>query len=501
MEKMFNQMLQQMKELTEQLQYQSVQLQQQNTQLQQQNEQLAELQEIVAAKDAQIAALTARIEELTHKKNSGNSSKPPSSERLNKPTPKSLRTKSGKSAGGQPGHKGSGMKIDREPDQVIEHWPIQCEGCPHAGACKLRCCETRYEYEAIVETKLIAHKVLGCKACALTGEAAQGTFPQHITGAKQYGPGVAGLAVSLLTIGYMSVDRVQKLLKSLRIPVSSGAIQDMLTKAAEMVKAPVERIRQTVAQLPVAHYDETGWRVAGKLYWLHCACNEQWRYYTVQEKRGQEGISDMDVLPNASGVAVHDFWKPYQKYDNVDHAMCCAHLERELVYAHETGNQVWTKLLWELLQTPCHRRKVLQSEGKEAFPEQELAVYLERYDRLVDEGLAANPIPERAPGKRGPKAKGKFRCLLERFRDFKDDILRFARDWRVPYTNNTAERAIRCARVKEKVSGCFRTKSGADDFARVLSFTSSAALHGVSSFDAIVSAFRGKAVGVLFGVD
>ena len=322
MEKMFNQLLQQMKELTEQLQYQSVQLQQQT-------EQLTELQEIIAAKDAQIAALTARIEELTHKKNSGNSSKPPSSERLNKPAPKSLRTKSGKSAGGQPGHKGSGMKIDREPDEVIEHRPIQCKDCPHAGTCKLRCCETRYEYEAVVETRLIAHKVLGCKACALTGEAAQGTFPRHITGAKQYGPGVAGLAVSLLTIGYMSVDRVQKLLKSLRIPVSSGAIQDMLVKAARLVKAPVERIRQTVTQLPVAHYDETGWRVAGKLHWLHCACNEQWRYYTVQEKRGQEGIADMGVLPNASGVAVHDFWKPYQKYDNVDHAMCCAHLERE----------------------------------------------------------------------------------------------------------------------------------------------------------------------------
>ena len=487
MEEAFNQLLSQMKELTEQLQ--------------QQKEQLATLQEIIAAKDAQIAALTARIEELTHRKNSGNSSKPPSSERLNKPAPKSQRTKSDRSAGGQPGHKGSGMKIDREPNEVIEHRPAQCEGCPHAGSCRLRCCETRYEYEAIVETKLIAHKVLGCKACALTGEAARGAFPPNITGAKQYGAGVAGLAVSLLTIGYMSVDRVQKLLKSLRIPISSGAIQDMLVKAAKLVEAPVERIRQTVTQLPVAHYDETGWRVAGKLHWLHCACNEQWRYYTVQEKRGQEGITDMGVLPNASGVAVHDFWKPYLKYDNVDHAMCCAHLERELVYAHETGNQVWAGLLRELLQTLCHRRKVLQGEGKAAFPEQELAVYLERYDKLIEEGLAANPIPERAPGKRGRNARGKFRCLLERFRDFKNDILRFATDWRVPYTNNTAERAIRCARVKEKVSGCFRTKSGADHFALLLSFVSSAALHGVSSFDAFVSAFQGDALGVLFSVD
>ena len=501
MEKMFYQLLQQMKELTEQLQQQSEQLQQQSEQLQQQSEQLIELKEIIAAKDAQITALTARIEELTHKKNSGNSSKPPSSERLNKPAPKSLRTKSGKPAGGQPGHKGSGMKIDREPDEVIEHRPAQCEGCPHAATCKLRCCETRYEYEAVVETKLIAHKVLGCKACTLTGEAVQGAFPSNITGAKQYGPGVAGLAVSLLVNGYMSVDRVQKLLKSLRIPISSGAIQEMLTKAAKLVQEPVERIRRTVTQLPVAHYDETGWRVAGKLHWLHCACDEQWRYYTVQEKRGQEGITDMGVLPNASGVAVHDFWKPYQKYDNVKHAMCCAHLERELVYAYETGNQAWAKCLRQLLQTLCHRRKVLQSEGKEAFPERELAEYLERYDKLVAEGLDANPIPERTPGKRGRGAKGKFRCLLERFRDFKEDILRFVRDWSIPYTNNTAERAIRCARVKEKVSGCFRTKSGADDFAQILSFISTAALHGVSCFDAIVAAFRGVALSLLFAGD
>lgn len=501
MEELFYQLHKQMKELTEQLRQQSEQLQQQSRQIQQQNEQLTALQEVIATKDAQISALTARIEALTHKKNSGNSSKPPSSERLNKPAPRSLRTKSGKSVGGQTGHKGSGMKIDRKPDEVIEHRPTRCENCPYAAVCKLKCCETRYEYEVVVETRLIAHKVLECKACMLTGEAAQGAFPPNITGAKQYGPGVAGLAVSLLTIGYMSVNRVQKLLRSLRIPISSGTIQGMLTKTAKLVQAPVGRIRQTVAQLPVAHYDETGLRVAGKLHWLHCACNEQWRYYTVQERRGQEGITEMGVLPNARGVAVHDFWKPYQKYDNVDHAMCCTHLERELVYAGETGNQAWAGCLRELLQTLCHRRKTLQSEGKDAFPEQELAGYLEQYDKLVNEGIDANPLPERAPGKRGRKARGKFRCLLERFRDYKDDILRFARDWRVPYTNNTAEQAIRCARVKEKVSGCFRTKSGADDFAKILSFISSAALQGVSSFDAIMAVFCGNALSLLFAED
>ena len=206
----------------------------------------------------------------------------------------------------------------------------------------------------------------------------------------------------------------------------------------------------------------------------------------------------MGVLPNAHGVAVHDFWKSYQKYDNVDHAMCCAHLEQELAYAYETGKQAWAKPLQELLQTLCHRRKVILSQGGEAFPVSGLAGYLQRYNALVEEGLSANPISERIPGKRSRTGKGKFRCLLERFRDFKDDILRFTRDWRVPYTNNTAEQVIRCARVKEKVSGCFRTISGARAFAQLLSFITTAALRGVSSFDAIVHTFQGNALTVLF---
>ena len=390
------------------------------------------------------------------------------------------------------------QKIGVTVQSVDKKLPVQCESCPHAGECKLRCGGTRYEYEAVVETKLIAHRVLKCKACRLIGQAMQGAFPANITGVKQYGSGVAGLAVSLLTVGCMSVDRVQKLLGSLRIPISKGTIQMMLTKAAMLVEEPVERIRQTVARLPACHYDETGWRVAGKLHWLHCACDIEWRYYTVQEKRGQEGITNMGVLPNAHGVAVHDFWKSYQKFDNVDHAMCCAHLERELFYAYKTGNQTWAKPLQELLQTLCHRRKIIQSQGGAAFPESELSGCLQRYDALVEEGLAANPIPERIPGKRGRTGKGKFRCLLERFRDFTDDILRFTRDWRVPYTDNIAERAIRCARVKEKVSGCFRTYSGAQAFAQLLSFISSVALHGVSSFDAIIHAFQGNAFAVLF---
>jgi len=448
------------------------QIQKMSEQLQQQNEQLTKLREEIAAKDAQIAALTKKIEE---------------------PAPKSLREKSGRKAGGQEGHKGSGMKVDREPDEVVQHKPEGCEGCPYAEQCELKSCETRYEYEVEVKTKLIAHEAMRCERCQLTGQAETGTFPAHITGSKQYGIGVSALAVTLLTLGMVSVDRTQKLMSSLGIPISKGKIQGALEIAAEKVKPALDLIKTMILLQFVLHFDETGVQVAGKLNWLHCACTDKWRLYSVEEKRGKEGIEAMGILPLANGVVVHDFWKPYHKYDNVLHAMCCAHLERELVYAEESGKQNWAKALRELFQTMCHRRAVLTAEGAEAFPEQELEGYLQQYDKLVEEGMQANPIPEKKPGKRGRTGKGKFRCLLERFRDFKNDILRFARDWRVPFTNNTAERAIRWAKVKDKVSGCFRSKAGADDFAAVLSFVSTAALHGLSSFDALKSVFYGNA--------
>ena len=332
----------------------------------------------------------------------------------------------------------------------------------------------------------------------MIGGRVEGKFPTHINGAKQYGAGVSALTAALLTVGYMSVDRVQKLLNSLGIRISQGAIQGMLGKAASRVEATVEQIKQKIGGLEVAHFDETGVRVNGKLHWLHCACNDEYRFYSVQEKRGGEAMEAIGILPKFRGIAVTDFWQPYQKYDNVLHAMCCQHLERELVYAEETGNQEWARLLRELLQAMCHRRKELQSQGCEAFPEAKLAEYLNRYDILVQQGIEANPISQRKPGKRGRPARGKIRCLLDRFSNFKEDILRFAHDWQVPYTNNTAERAIRFARVKEKVSGCFRSLTGAEQFASVLSYISTAALHGVSSFDALVAAARGDAYSVIF---
>ena len=457
-----------------------------------QNESIAAKDAHIAALTEQVAKLTARIEELTHKKNSNNSSKPPSENRLEKPAPKSLRGKSEKKQGGQPGHKGAGMKLEREPDEIAEHIPDKCKNCPYFGQCTMKCCDTRYEYEVHVDTKLIAHKVMGCR-CPISGEELQGSFPAGITGSKQYGSGVFALVNTLLTVGYVSIDRTKQLLSCLRIPISTGAIHGMLERAAEAAKKPVEKIKETVTGKEVVHFDETGLRVAGSLHWLHCACSGPWRFYTVQKKRGEEGMEAMGVLPRFRGVAVHDFWSSYKKFKAVIHAMCCQHLERELVFAEETGNQKWAGKLRKLLQGMCHAKNLLITEGRTSFTDEELRQYSKEYDDTVAEGLAANPLQKRKSGKRGRTKKGKIRCLLERFLDCKADILRFATDWRVPYTNNAAEQSIRFARVKEKVSGCFRTEKGADHFACVLSFISTAVRHGISSYDACLSLRNGTA--------
>ena len=299
------------------------------------------------------------------------------------------------------------------------------------------------------------------------------------------------------------MDRTKQILSCLRIPISTGAIQNMLDKAAEAAKIPADRIKDKVTDKEVVNFDETGLRVEGSLHWLHCACSGLWRFYTVQKKRGEEGMNMMGVLPEFSGIAVHDFFSSYKKFKCMLHAMCCQHLERELVFAEETGkqkwggDQSWAGELRKLLQEMCHKKNVLSAEGRTSFTDEELQQYMKQYDRIVANGLTANPLPTRKPRKRGRVKKGKIRCLLERFQDCKADILRFATNWRVPYTNNAAEQAIRFARVKEKVSGCFRTEDGATRFARVLSFISTAVRHGISSFDACLSLRNGTALALV----
>ena len=449
---------------------------------------------------ARIEALTRKIEELTAKKtrkDSHNSSMPPSSDGYGKPSPKSLREKSGKKAGGQPGHKGNSMEITREPDEVKEYLPEKCWNCPMASKCKSNytCAGRRYEYDVKVTTTLTEHRVLVCECPLEKGRKIAGEFPEEITSSKQYGTELKATVLSLFTVGYMSVSRIKEFLTGFQIPISTGTIQNILSGCVEKVSDAANLIRERVSNLNIINCDETGMRVNGKLHWIHCLCNDKWTYMVIHEKRGSKAMEDIGILPELDGCTIiHDFLKSYLNYSNVFHGFCNAHLQRELVYAFESTRQGWAKELKDLLTVMNVSRDRLIATGQTQFPQEKLKDFLTRYDNLIAEGIEKNPIPKRFPGDRGRPGKGKTRCLLERMRDYKEDILRFVTNWSVPFTNNEAERTIRFTKVKQKVSGCFRTECGADGFIKIMSYLSTARKHGVNAHCAFIEALNGRAM-------
>lgn len=456
----------------------------------------AKLTEQVASLTAQVEELIRKLEEKNHRKTSKNSSAPLSSDGYAKPAPKSQRKSSGAKVGGQDGHKGNSMKLMKEPDEVREHYPVACAGCPNKGICHANVAERRYESEIVIESRLIEHRQIVCCCQMANNVAITGEFPQNITGTKQYGNNLKAFAVALSTVGMVGIERIHDLLTGVfQISVSTGSIQNWIHQLAEKVSPAVGRIREQINSLSVLNCDETGLRVAGSLHWLHCLCNERWSYFALHKKRGKKAMDDIGILPGFGKTMVHDFWKPYYQYDSATHGICNAHIIRELAYAEEEMKQGWAGKLRELLLEMNESRKLLQMDG--SFQELVLQTYNLRYDNILADGFEANPVPAKPKWKRGRPGKGKILSLLERLQEYKADILRFATDWSVPFTNNEAERTIRFSKVKQKVSGCFRTIEGAEEYASIMSYISTARKQGMAYFESVKQALSGNALALL----
>lgn len=445
-----------------------------------------------------IAESEIRINELENQlnKNSNNSSKPPSSDGYAKPAPKSLRKKSGKKPGGQNGHKGSGFKLMKDPDEIINHMPDKCAECSHSEECQNQAHveDTRYEVDIIVEVKLTAHKVLSCNCPHISGTRLCGKFPDTVRSTMQYGNNLAALAVALNTDGMMGIDRTHTILNSVfGIPISIGTISSFVERCSEKVRDTVNQIRDKIRKLPVCHFDETGIRVGGRLQWIHSASDKLYTYMTVESKRGKEGIEASGILPEFHGTAVHDCWAAYFKY-NVRHSLCCAHLLRELTGIYESYGQEWAKKLIKLLADTKDMKDKLIGNGENVFPKNQLDDFHTKYDLLIQDGFKQNPMPEETgEPKRGRKKEGNVRALLHRLEKYGTAVCLFADDFNVPFDNNQAERDIRMIKVKQKVSGCFRTLEGSRNFARIMSYIGTAKKQGICAFSAIKDALCGHA--------
>ena len=431
--------------------------------------------------------------------NSSNSSKPPSSDTFKKPKPKSLRTASGKRPGGQKGHKGHGLKLPKTVDEVIEASPASCKGCGHdlqgeSGSVA----GSRYEIDIPeIVLRTVRHDRIR-KDCPCCGKKNMGEYPEGVSGTKQYGPNLKALVVTLVDYGMVSIERTQEILGgAFGASISQGTIQNFLYECAGAVNGTVEQIRQEVIKSHAAHFDETGFRVDGKLAWLHNASTDKLTYITVHRKRGNEGMDAGGVLPNYGGIALHDCLKAYFKY-TCSHALCNAHLLRELTGILENTKQRWAQAMIDLLLSMKNHVDKYKEEGAASLPSNLLSAHSGEWDRLVAEGLSLNPYPIRKQGQKGRLAKGKTLCLLERLAAYKDNFLLFTHDFCVPFDNNQAERDIRIAKLKSKVSGGARSVGGAIAYAKITSFIQTARKHGSSIFNALKSAFLGQSFCVVF---
>ena len=460
-------------------------------------QELAETRKLLAEKDAVIAELKSRLD-----KNSQNSSKPPSSDGYRKARPVSNREKTGRKPGAQPGHPGAGLKIP-QADRIEEvaHRPEECAGCPLFGSCaKVTPGAVRNEIDAEINIILRRHYQESYVCPRRGGAVVSGKFPEGIASSVQYGAGIKALAATLNTEGMMSVQRIHDFLSAaLGLPVCTGTISATVRELARKVSGTTRAVFDELLRSPVNNGDETGFRVNAKTYWIHSVCNESFTFLSVQEKRGAEGMRRIGFLPEYQGILVSDCWGAYWKFPNLSHAICNAHILRELKGIHENDpKQAWAEELRGLLREMAHARNEAMRAGASVLPSERVRAFQRRYDAILEQAAEKNPLPVRQPGKRGRAAKGKVRCLLERLRRHRDEALLFLTDLRVPFTNNRAEQSLRMAKVKGKVSGCMRTVSGAHDFAVIMSFIGSVKKHGINVLSAVKNAFLGNAYGVLF---
>jgi transposase len=428
--------------------------------------------------------------------NSRNSSKPPSTDGYSKPKPKSLRGKSGKKTGGQPGHPGTTLKPVEIPDETKVHSLSMCPcGCGSdlSGQPVLG-----YEFRQVFDLppqKLVVTEHRGeVKRCPVSGKLVHARWPAGVIAPVQYGPNYLAWLVYLNTQQFIPLNRIDQMSFDLfGQHVSEDTILNAIKTVGHELMPFEQAIKEQILMEPVVGADETGIRVIKMLLWLHLLSTETRTWYGVHKKRGQEALDYFDILPEFKNRLVHDCWKTYFDLACM-HALCNAHILRELVFIHEECNQDWAKSLFDLL-LDMNKKREEQKMIAPLFPEERLLEWHQQYKIILREGREVNPaiIPAPdAPKKRGRKKQTKAQNLLDRLENHEDAVLAFLHDFRVPFTNNQSEQDARMMKVKQKVSGCFRTIEGAECFARIRSYISTVRKQGRTIFLELKAAIIGN---------
>jgi transposase len=444
--------------------------------------------------EAEKTALMAENAELRSrlKMDSHNSSKPPSSDGPgSSPRPKSLRSKSRKKSGGKKGHPGQTLEKSPNPDKQQDHFPEGCCCGQVLGRRKWFVDSTRQDVDLPIIKPLTTEHRFWAWICPKCGETHRCAIPAFLSKSIQYGPRVTAFVIYLNIGQHLPYDRIQEMLAAVtNLRLSQGTIRNRIQRVSAGLKQFIEDLQKKLAASPVAHFDETGMMVDAINHWIHSASTETEVCYFPHPKRGKEAMDAGGILSRFHGVGIHDFWGPYFRYDFA-HGLCCTHLLRELIYQKEEMKHRWAGRLIRLLKWMHRKRLTGESPGSPALQRAR-----KRWDQFITGALSHTPRAYRRRGTRGRLFKGKARSLLERLRDHADECLRFAFKHGVPFSNNLSERDIRMAKLKQKVSGGFRSFAGAVDFCRIRSYVATMLKRGIGALEALIAAALGAPIPV-----
>jgi transposase len=446
-----------------------------------------------------INGLEARVEALENqlKKNSHNSSKPPSSDGFGKRT-KSLREKSGRSSGGQPDHPGSTLEWCAEPDSIVVYPVETCSDCGFSlKNATLINRELRQVHDLPWVQIAVTEHQCEIKSCPACHHLNRGQFPNTVQNGVQYGPNLQSLMVYLLDVQLLPSARVCELLAEVYgLEVSEGTLYNVRSRCFDALDESEAEIKAAILDSPVVHFDETGFRVKNKLWWLHVACTDGLTFYFVHTKRGKVAMDAMNILPQFKGIANHDGLKSYAQYDS-EHSLCNAHHLRELIFISERYAQVWASQMIALLVEMNEAVKGAKALDQIALESSQLAEFEQRYREILQSGFAENPaipIPEHQTKSRGRPKQHPAKNLLDRLQCHSEAVLRFIHNFDVPFDNNQAERDLRMMKLKQKTSGCFRSEQGAVIFCRIRGYLSTLRKQRANILDALVQLFMGDPI-------
>lgn len=439
---------------------------------------IAQLLERISQLEVENAELRRRLGLKSH-----NSHKPPSSDGLSKKTV--LPKESGKKNGGQVGHEGKTLQRVGNPDEIVVHHARNCRRCLRRfSVADVENIVQKRQVFDIPEPRLeVTEHQLGEIVCC--GEKHYGEFPVEVRSAVQYGNKIKALSVMLNGDYRLPLEKVARLFADLyNCSFNQSTVMAANRECDEKLEPIEKRIKEELLASETAHFDETGIRIEGKLNWLHVASNKLWTYLFTDQKRGKAALmSEKSLIKDFENWAIHDCWESYFRFERCRHVLCNAHLLRELESLKEQASswgQKMQEFLYEMYEATERGKKVLAKRRE----------WERRYEKICLIGELEEPPPKAS--KRGRAKNSVGRNLLNRLKKHQAGVMEYAFREEVPFTNNQAERDIRCVKIKQKISNSFRSQEGAENYARIQGFVSTVRKQEMNVFQEIVNVFNKK---------